>query len=173
MFGRRGFHAATVREICAEARLTERYFYESFAGMDALFAAVYGHVLDELRRRTAQALQQAPLEPLALAKTALRVFFEFVREDPARARVALVDAMNVSPEVRAMSSASNQEYAGLARQYVEARVAGREAGIDPDLLAAGLIGLNVHIAIAWVLDGCRTPVEQVVQTALVAYQGLR
>ena len=26
-FGERGYHAVTVRELCAEAQLTERYFY--------------------------------------------------------------------------------------------------------------------------------------------------
>lgn len=172
VFGRRGFHAATVREICAEARLTERYFYESFTGMDALFAAVYAAVLDELRARTLAALQQAPAEPLAQAEAALRVFFEFVREDPPRARVALIDAMSVSPAVRALGSASHQEYAALARQFVEAAAAGRSAGVDAGLLAAGLIGLNVHVATSWVLDGCRLPVDAVVASALAVYRGL-
>src|SRR5690606_9237384 len=40
-FGTVGFRAAGVRDICAEAQLTERYFYESFKNREALFLAVY------------------------------------------------------------------------------------------------------------------------------------
>src|ERR1700710_181396 len=41
LFGTQGFRAATVRGICAAAGLTDRYFYESFASLEALLAEVY------------------------------------------------------------------------------------------------------------------------------------
>src|SRR5690606_15596861 len=44
VFGERGFHATTVREICGAAKLTERYFYESFENMSQLFIAVFADV---------------------------------------------------------------------------------------------------------------------------------
>src|SRR5574343_918774 len=39
VFGTKGFHTATVREICVAAHLTERYFYESFKTLSQLFLA--------------------------------------------------------------------------------------------------------------------------------------
>ena len=41
IFGNEGFHAATVRKICKEAGLTDRYFYESYSSMEALLIEVY------------------------------------------------------------------------------------------------------------------------------------
>jgi len=36
-YGTQGFFSVTVRDICIEAKLTERYFYESFKNSEALF----------------------------------------------------------------------------------------------------------------------------------------
>src|ERR1700712_610595 len=41
LFGTQGFRGSTVRGICAAAGLTDRYFYESFATLEALLAEVY------------------------------------------------------------------------------------------------------------------------------------
>jgi len=38
VFGSLGMRGATVRKLCKEASLTERYFYESFTDTDALYA---------------------------------------------------------------------------------------------------------------------------------------
>src|SRR3569623_2122422 len=50
LFGTQGFRGATVRGICAAAGLTDRYFYESFASLEALLAEVYGTVRDGFAR---------------------------------------------------------------------------------------------------------------------------
>ncbi|MBK7977635.1 MAG: TetR/AcrR family transcriptional regulator, partial [Deltaproteobacteria bacterium] len=40
LFGNHGFSATTVKALCTEAGLTERYFYESFANREELFLEV-------------------------------------------------------------------------------------------------------------------------------------
>src|SRR5256885_16518468 len=42
--GTDGYAGATVRGVCARARLTPRYFYESFDDLDALLVAVFAEV---------------------------------------------------------------------------------------------------------------------------------
>ncbi len=39
VFAERGYHSSTVRSICANAGLTERYFYESFSNSEDLLTA--------------------------------------------------------------------------------------------------------------------------------------
>src|ERR1700760_3307724 len=51
LFGTQGFRGATVRGVCAAAGLTDRYFYESFATLEALLAAVYHSLKDEFATR--------------------------------------------------------------------------------------------------------------------------
>ena len=44
LLGEKSGPAVTVRAACRQARLTERYFYESFADRDAFVRAVYDDV---------------------------------------------------------------------------------------------------------------------------------
>src|SRR5688572_25842106 len=60
VMGTVGFHDATVRAICTQAGLTERYFYESFDSLEELLCAVYQAIIDELRGITQQAIANAP-----------------------------------------------------------------------------------------------------------------
>ncbi len=51
----------TVRAICADAGLTARYFYESFADKDAFVEAVFDAVTAELTTTTTAAVSAAPV----------------------------------------------------------------------------------------------------------------
>src|SRR5262245_24097637 len=75
-FGREGFHATGVREICAQAGLTERYFYESFPNREALFLAVYEHSVTTIRTATRAAIARSSRDVYDMAPRALRAFFE-------------------------------------------------------------------------------------------------
>jgi AcrR family transcriptional regulator len=48
LFGTRGVAAVGIGDICAEAGLTKRYFYENFSSIDQLAAAVFAQVTDRL-----------------------------------------------------------------------------------------------------------------------------
>jgi AcrR family transcriptional regulator len=47
-YGTHGFFAVTVKDICNEAKLTERYFYESFKKSEQLFQTFFKHILSHL-----------------------------------------------------------------------------------------------------------------------------
>ena len=47
VIGAAGYRAATVRALCAEAGLSNRYFYESFDSTEALLMAVYRQLMGE------------------------------------------------------------------------------------------------------------------------------
>ena len=92
VFGTKGFHASTVREVCVAAHLTERYFYESFKNLSDLFIAVYGEMRQQLMDRTLRVFDADDRQPVELVESSLRVFLEFIREDPRRGQIMLVDA---------------------------------------------------------------------------------
>ena len=48
LFGTDGYLASGVKDVCREAGLTDRYFYESFRDTRELFIAVFDRVTDEL-----------------------------------------------------------------------------------------------------------------------------
>src|SRR5947209_20090513 len=56
LFGTKGIAATTIADVCEQAGLTKRYFYESFATIDELAGAVFGDVTARLAERVAAAI---------------------------------------------------------------------------------------------------------------------
>ncbi|NDV07401.1 hypothetical protein GXW84_23285 [Rhodococcus sp. IEGM 248] len=60
------------------AGLTERYFYESFAGRDELLVAVPDRVVLTARDTLITALHTSPTEPHDLIRHVVRAFTDFI-----------------------------------------------------------------------------------------------
>ncbi len=177
VFGGKGFHAATVREVCLAAQLTERYFYESFKSLSELFIAVYDHLRRQMMAETLKTLDdeiaRGQTDALALLDPALRVFLAFIRDDPRRGRIMLVDALGIDSEVARLSGETARDYSGLLKMYLQRMVPdAMKDQINLDLLADGMIGLNILLAARWMQDGFSTPIDTVVRTNVLPYQGL-
>src|SRR3954467_5371936 len=74
LFGTRGFTTTGVKDVCREAGLTDRYFYESFNDGTDLFLAVFDRLTDELFRAVAEAVVEAGTEPEPQLRTAIGTF---------------------------------------------------------------------------------------------------
>lgn len=83
-----GWAAVTMRGVCAQASLIDRYFYESFSDRDALLAAAWDHVRDQtlamLLYSIADKFDQPPLDQL---RTAIEAFVRHLVADPRRAQI--------------------------------------------------------------------------------------
>lgn len=97
LLGTEGWSGTTVRAVCAHARLTPRFFYESFPDLDALVVAVYDDVSEQTTRRVlaavAAAIERAPEDRGAQAHAAIATLVHDLTEDPRRARVVFVEAL--------------------------------------------------------------------------------
>lgn len=174
VFGTKGFHASTVREVCVAAHLTERYFYESFNSLPDLFVAVYGELRTQLMARTMAVLESLrEVTALGALRPALRVFLEFIQDDPRRGRIMLVDALGVDSEVARLSGETARDYSGLLKLHLTRLVPPAHLKeVNLDLLADGMIGLNVLLAARWMQDGFVVPIDEVVRTNMLPYEGL-
>ena len=95
---------------------------------------------------------------LGMLEPAIRVFLEFIRDDPRRGRIMLVDSLGVNDEVAALSGATARDYSNMMRQHLHLLVpAARADEVNLDLLADGMIGLNVLLAARWMQDGFAEP----------------
>src|SRR3546814_9962787 len=95
-FGGKGYHSTGVREICAEAKLTERYFYESFRNREALFQAVYEHAIETVRTAVMEAIARSGRDVRTLARTAIRAFLETLRNRSEEHTSELQSLMRIS-----------------------------------------------------------------------------
>ncbi len=172
VFGERGYHQATVRDVCRQAQLTSRYFYESFDSMEDLFRAVYSDVNRNLMQATILSLAACQPEPEKLAEAALRTFLEYIRDDPHRARVALIDAVNAGEGMNMLAEQASKDFAHLIAGFMQQMFPSLEtkAGLSYQMLANGLVGANTRIATQWVADRCKTPLEHVLRNVLVMFE---
>src|SRR3954463_76429 len=98
LLGTQGASGVTVRAVCRGAKLTERYFYESFAdGRDGLLRAVHSQVASEAREAIVAAIAAGPPDqPERVAHSAVAAFTAFLQDDPRRGRVLLSESFSDS-----------------------------------------------------------------------------
>jgi AcrR family transcriptional regulator len=97
LLGTVGAVGVTVRAVCRGAKLTERYFYESFDSRDALLRAVHAQVAGEARDAIVAAVAAAPADdPERVAHSAVAAFTAFLLADPRRGRVLLSESFTDS-----------------------------------------------------------------------------
>jgi AcrR family transcriptional regulator len=173
LFGSRGFHAVSVRDVCAEAKLTERYFYESFQNREALFIAVYGEGVERIRGAITAALSQIEGSAEGAARAVLYAYFNTLREEPLLARVLLIDSLLIGGEggnqtVEAMSSFVELVSATIIGLYPDLT----RHKLDPRWLGNGLVGATVFTAQRWAQGGFEEPVERLVDNCSAFVDGL-
>ena len=170
VFGDAGYHAATVRMICARAGLSERYFYESFANSEELLCTVYEQHMALQQQRILDAVAAAAGDPLRMMEAGLRAFFELARENPAGSRVQFVEVLGVSPRVDRLYRQSIENFARMMRT-LNLQVAEAAQADDVETLSVGLVGAAVGIASRWLLSGFAQPLETMLQTTLLIFVG--
>jgi AcrR family transcriptional regulator len=155
VYGEVGYRNASVKAVCEAAGLTERYFYESFAGSDDLLAAAYEVVVADLHAAMREATAGAD-DPV---RAALTEYYTRLRESPNAARVFLVEIGGVSPKVDAVVRQALADSGPMLAPHVAANAAA------PELVTAGCVGAVIQIALDWIASGYARPLEDVVEAA--------
>lgn len=87
-----GLAGVSVRSVCARARLTPRYFYESFAELDALLLAIVDAVAAEVAERSLAAIAAAPPVVAEQVRAAIGAGYGVVATDRRKATALLIVA---------------------------------------------------------------------------------
>lgn len=118
--------ALTVRAVCREAALTERYFYESFADRDEFVRSVYDDVC---------ATAMSALETAQTAREAVERFVALMVDDPTRGRVLLL-----APESEPVLTHSGAEWMPNFTALLQQKLTRVSDPIRQALVATSLIG---------------------------------
>jgi AcrR family transcriptional regulator len=150
LLGTEGWQATTVRAICSGARLTPRYFYESFADRDELLVALFDQLVAEAAGRVLQAVDASEDDARAKARAAIGAFVELVTDDPRKARVLFMEAVGSEPlALRRFETV--RMFAGLVAQQGR-EFYGVHGGSLVDTTALMLVGGLAETLLSW-LDG--------------------
>ena len=158
-YGTQGFFSVTVKDVCNEAKLTERYFYDS------------------LQQNVMQSVMQAAPDPAKMIDAGLGALLRTLKDDPRLARIIYIDAMLVQ---ELHNQATIQETMLRFDRMIQAFVMLMMPNLqrseqEVSLIATGLNGYVTQIAIRWVMGGfkqsqedilfaCRTVFLSLVQT---------
>lgn len=172
VFGSQGFHASTVKAVCAEAGLTERYFYESFANSEALLLAAYLHAVAGVHADVIAALAAAPQTPDELTRAALSTYYRAMQSNPPLARLLLIEVLGVSPTIDQAYRRVLRDFGLLISHHQAQVLRHRAVGLDPELLSAALMGAVVQLAHHWVLSGYKKPLAAVINCSHAVFKAL-
>lgn len=99
VFTAQGYPGSRVRDVCRQAGLTERYFYESFADKDALLIAVAERIVADLLAAAAPGIALVESDLDAALDAASRAVVCSLTDDPRRAQILFVEVVGVSREI--------------------------------------------------------------------------
>ncbi|KWX24689.1 TetR family transcriptional regulator [Mycolicibacterium wolinskyi] len=138
--------ALTVRAVCREAELTERYFYESFTDRDGFVRAVY----DDVCARAMSALTSA-----ATPREAVERFVALMVDDPARGRVLLL-----APESEPVLTRSGAEWMPNFIDLLQRKLTRIADPVRQAMVATSLIGALTALFTAYLNDRLPATREQ-------------
>jgi AcrR family transcriptional regulator len=93
IIGTQGHARLTVAGLCSRAGLNERYFYESFRGLDEVLVAVFDGVIAELSAAIVSAIAAAAEDTRAKARAAIVAAVELLTDDSRKTRVVFVEPL--------------------------------------------------------------------------------
>jgi AcrR family transcriptional regulator len=150
LFGSPGSGSVRVKDVVAEAALTERYFYESFSDLDALFDAVLELSNETVESAVNAAVVKAPDDAISRISIALRTSIETVASDPRIIRVIFIEALGKGGRA---STRRNEILARTAENFY--RWSGTDMGdfgaspIDTRMKTVALTGAASELLISW------------------------
>jgi AcrR family transcriptional regulator len=164
VYGEAGYRNATVKAVCEAAGLTERYFYESFESSEALLIAAF----ETVSHRLIDCLDRIRTEHTGGADerchAVLRAYFKALKDDPAGARLFVLEIARVGPAVDEAGAALLREFGELlSRTLAPGASASLKRG---ELVRAGVVGAVLEITKVWIRSGHAKSVDAVAGDAL-------
>jgi AcrR family transcriptional regulator len=164
LFANPGFHATTIERLCATARISNRAFYECFAGREDLMRAVYDRCVEQTLAAVTRAIDQAPPRLEARIIAGISEYVRFVTQDVRRARVMHLEVRRAG---NVLNGARQHAVAGF-RKIIEGTLTelGGPVPGNLHLLSLGLVGAITELLIEWVIADPSPPTEEMIDAAV-------
>lgn len=171
MYGTQGFFSVTVKDVCNEAKLTERYFYESFKKSEELFQTVFLRMISKMQSCLTQAVLMAAPEPKNMVTAGLSALLNTIKDDPRMARIIYIDAMLVQDlHNQATIQETLTQFDRIIQGFVMITMPNvPQTTEEVSLMETGLNGYVTHIIIRWVSEGFKQPLEDVLNACCAVF----
>jgi AcrR family transcriptional regulator len=164
IFGTTGYASATVKAVCNQAGLTERYFYESFKDREDLLFAVYERVATELELAAFGAVEAEEPTLEARTRAGIGAFFNLLTGDVRKARVLSLEVVGVNDRLERRRRETIHTFAAyLAQTAVELYKDAGPPSLDPMLTALSMVGATDELLVEWVLGNIEASVDELIE----------
>ncbi len=160
----------TMTRVCAAAGLSERYFYEQFANLEAALMAVLEGVAADIERESLAAFEAALGEPHERVRAGLDAFVRVLTDDPRKGRVAMVESVGV-PALRSRRDELLRGFVDLTAREARA-LHGPTAWAEAEgrLAATMFIGGVAQLVTGWLDGTLQTTPADVVDAAVHLFE---
>lgn len=160
----------TMTAVCAAAGLSERYFYESFTGLDEAQSAVLEAVATEIERTTLGAADAAGTEPELRIRAAIGAFVDLLLTDPRKGRVAIIEAGSMA-SLRQRRTELLRHFAHLAAEEAHEIHGSPGPAREDELDGLLFIGGMAELVTAWLEGALDAAPDEVVEAAVRSFLG--
>jgi AcrR family transcriptional regulator len=174
IFGTVGYRKATVKSLCKQAQLADRYFYESFETTEDLLVAAYEDQVRELRAQMLAAFVSVPpsAPTLDAVEACLRAVFGGVK-DVRVARLVWLEVAGVSPRVDKLYAGTLHEFASLLITLARSKQPQWDLPKETErVLGLTLVGGVSECIQQWLMDNYRGDVEALIEANLIVFEGV-
>lgn len=173
LFGTQGYAATSVKAVCDEAGLTERYFYEAFPDREGLLIAIYDILIEDAATATWKAIEGIEGDLKKSMRAALYGFARQVTKDPRRARIQEIEVVGVSPAVEERRRNAIHAFADMiAARTLQFGGLERAGPIRLDVIALGLVGAVNEQLIDYVLGHLDISLDDLVANQVAVFDAL-
>lgn len=168
-YGSAGYRATGVKDVCREAGLTHRYFYESFADKEALFLALFDEVIEELFAVTAEAVAGADASAEGQLHSAISAFLTTMADDPRKARIVFAEPAAVGPPAERHMRVALRRFEALVEATARVHLPAGLPDATFSLVAIAIVGTLERAVIEWQEGVLELPVDELVDECVTVF----
>lgn len=155
LFAAQGYAHTSIEQICQNAYVGFKGFYDEFATKEALFLALYDDLLHRVGTAIAEALDVLPPESDPIREL-LGVFVRGVLDDPRVAQILFIEAAGLSPTVEVHRRTMYREFASFLEQTYAAGEFSPgltpPEGLSVRRISLGVVGAIVEVMVDWLVE---------------------
>ena len=137
----KGFEATKISDVVKRAAVARKTLYDNFSGKEDVFLAAFDTTVEELTRRVEESCAATEGDWEDAVEAGLAALLEYVAEQPAMARLCLIEAQSAT-------AASSERYEQTLQRFVElGRRRLPRAGAAPETVDEAVVG-----GVAWILS---------------------
>lgn len=148
LFGKLGYHAATVPRIVRESGSSTGAFYFYFHNKDDIFACALEAIGQQIAAVLNKAMASAPGDTISQMKVAVETFILYLSEHPDEARILIVESSGLSTtlaKIRRSIIASHCRSVEQALTHISSSI----PKLDPKVVASCWVGAVLESVHQW------------------------